>query len=292
MGQLEDLHLFVAVVDNKSIGKAAEKMHIAKSAVSRRLNLLEERYDIKLINREPGNWQVTSAGRELYQRATGVLTDAQELDFDFKREPFNLSGHLHISIADEFGHFFLMPALLDFQNRYPDIKLSLDFENRYVDLDRENYDLLIRVSKETNTEFGEEKIGTFQHYMYAGTDYASTKTLPENLDELAKHPLLCYSDSRRAKWEFVKNDEPVSIEFQPALNSNSGTFLLQATINGHGISRLPSIIADESENSGQLVKVLADYKIAEQNIHILYSEKRRLSHCMRTFIKEISAACA
>lgn len=291
MGQLEDLHLFVVVVDHKSIGKAAEKLHIAKSAVSRRLNLLEERYDIKLVDREPGNWQVTAAGRELYQRATSVLTDAQELEFDFKREPVNLSGHLHVSIANEFGHFFLMPALLNFQNRYPDIKLSLDFENHYVDLERENYDLVVRVSKETNTEFGEEIIGTFQHYMYAATDYASIRKLPENLDQLAEHPLLCYSDLRRTKWEFLKNDKVVYIEFQPALNSNSGQFLLQATMNGHGISRLPSFIADDAEGSGKLVKVLPDYKIAEQNISILYSEKRRLSNCMRIFIKEISNAC-
>ena len=72
MGQIEDLRLFVRVVDSGSISKAANKLGIAKSAVSRRLSLLEERYGTRLIDRVPGVWEVTGTGYELYQRATRV----------------------------------------------------------------------------------------------------------------------------------------------------------------------------------------------------------------------------
>ncbi len=91
MGQIEDLHLFTLVVDNRSISGAAEQLNIAKSAVSRRLNLLEERYGARLIDREPGKWEVTATGLELYQRALGVVQDAREIEGDFTEKNQSLA---------------------------------------------------------------------------------------------------------------------------------------------------------------------------------------------------------
>ena len=79
MGQLEDLNLFSIIVENKSISKAAKKINIAKSAVSRRLSLLENKYELCLIDRDPGVWKLTDAGQELYQRAKRVVNDFEEI---------------------------------------------------------------------------------------------------------------------------------------------------------------------------------------------------------------------
>ncbi|MCH2077413.1 MAG: LysR family transcriptional regulator [Rhodobacteraceae bacterium] len=83
IGHIEDLRLFVSVVDEGSITRAADALGIAKSAVSRRLQQLEDRYDIKLVDRQPRNWEVTKAGQELYQRALAMVADADDFDFDF-----------------------------------------------------------------------------------------------------------------------------------------------------------------------------------------------------------------
>ena len=87
MGQIEDLQLFAMVVENHSITRAAKKLHIAKSAVSRRLHLLEERYGNRLIDREPGVWEVTASGHELYQRAIRVVSEMDELESDLSYSP-------------------------------------------------------------------------------------------------------------------------------------------------------------------------------------------------------------
>lgn len=80
MGQIEDLRVFVDVVDSVGIARAAEIQGIAKSAVSRRLKRLEDRYGTQLIDREPGVWKVTDAGRELYQR---IVQEIDEVESDF-----------------------------------------------------------------------------------------------------------------------------------------------------------------------------------------------------------------
>ena len=85
MGQIEDLQTFLRIVDQGSISKAADKMGIAKSAVSRRLSLLEDRYESILIDRTPGVWDLTEIGQELYQRALRVVTEMEEIENGFRK---------------------------------------------------------------------------------------------------------------------------------------------------------------------------------------------------------------
>ena len=98
MGQIEDLRIFVDIVNAGGIARAAEGKSIAKSALSRRLKLLEERLGIQLVDRRPGQWEVTTAGQELYQRALRLLSEAEEIDADFSHSRQSLSGPLSVSL--------------------------------------------------------------------------------------------------------------------------------------------------------------------------------------------------
>ena len=118
MGQIEDLRVYITIVDCSGISRAAEELNIAKSAVSRRLSQLEDRYETLLIDRVGGTWALTDAGRELYQRAIHLLDMSDELDSDFKQNGYVLSGPLIVSVPAEFGLAFLQPTLLEFQARH------------------------------------------------------------------------------------------------------------------------------------------------------------------------------
>ena len=84
--------MFVTVVDRGGIARAADVLGIAKSAVSRRCGQLEDRYGMRLIDQQPRNWEVTTAGQELYQRASVMVADADYLDEDFTQASQSLSG--------------------------------------------------------------------------------------------------------------------------------------------------------------------------------------------------------
>ena len=119
MGQIEDLRLFLRTVDSGGIARAAAEMGIAKSAVSRRLAQLEERYSVRLIDRQPRVWKVTTAGQELYQRAVSMVADADDLDADFLHVGYAPKGPLSISVAREFGLTFLKTTLFQFAKDHP-----------------------------------------------------------------------------------------------------------------------------------------------------------------------------
>jgi DNA-binding transcriptional LysR family regulator len=292
MGQIEDLRLFTLVVDSGSISKAADGLGIAKSAVSRRLALLEERYQTRLIDRSPGRWTVTETGIELYQRAGRAIGEIDEIDADFASASADLSGPLAISVPRDFGLGYLGDALLAFKARYPEITLTVNFDDRVVDLDSENYDFVLRITGTVEGEASASRIGKVDHALYASPSYLDQRPAPEGLDDLRDHPLLYYGSARRAVWAFLPSKgKPTTLECRPYLNSNSGLFLLDATLRGLGISRLPDFIARDALAGKKLVRILPDIAIPTWGIYLIHAEKRPLNRRMRLFLEEMKAAC-
>ncbi len=292
MGQLEDLGLFVTVVDEGSIARAADHLGIAKSAVSRRLAQLEDRYDVRLIDRQPRNWEVTNAGQELYQRATSMVTDADDLDADFMQTSTSISGPLRVSIAREFGMSFLRPTLYAFMQAHPQIELTIDFDDRTVDLENENYDLAIRITSGNLTGLSNKRLGTTCHGLYASPNYIARHEQPVDPSELAQHALLHFGSERRAKWVFGHQGKKQAVAFQPALNSNYGPFLLDAGLNGLGILRLPDFFVEDAIRAGKLVQILPECDFPDFGIYLIHSANRRINKRMRVFITAMEQSCA
>jgi len=292
MGHIENLRLFVQILESGSISKAAAELNVAKSAISRRLSLLEERYETVLIERSPGSWRVTETGKELHRRAVRLIEDADELDADFVSVSADLSGPLSVSVPRDFGLGYLGGALTAFKDQYPEIALTVDFDDRVVDLSQENYDFAIRITGDIDDADDASLIGTVEHALYASPDYLAAHVTPHDLEDLRAHQLLNYGRALRASWEFVDaNQKKIRIEFKPFMNSNSGQFLVDATISGLGISRLPDFLVKNARKTKSLVRVLPEVKAHRSGIYLLHQQNRHLNRRMRVFIEEIKKAC-
>ena len=284
MGQMEDLKLYVQVVEQGSISKAASILRIAKSAVSRRISILEERYSSVLIDRTPGKWEITKVGLDLYQRSRALVAEFEEVNEDFTSLHAQISGPLNISIPRDFGLNYLRQKLFEFQGKYPNIKLSIDFDDRFVDLETENYDFAIRITAQADTKYISKRIGAIQRYLCASPEYLSLNGTPQNLEDLQAHSLLHYGNTKRGNWTFQTSDrKEKSIKFSPTISSNSGQFLGEAALNNIGISILPDFIADKYIETGQLKTILPQYSLSPYEIYLTHLGSRRLNRRMRAF---------
>ena len=284
MGQMEDLKLYVQVVEQGSISKAASILRIAKSAVSRRISILEERYSSVLIDRTPGKWEITKVGLDLYQRSRALVAEFEEVNEDFTSLHAQISGPLNISIPRDFGLNYLRQKLFEFQGKYPNIKLSIDFDDRFVDLETENYDFAIRITAQADTKYISKRIGAIRRYLCASPEYLSLKGTPQNLEDLQAHSLLHYGNTKRGNWTFQTSDrKEKSIKFSPTISSNSGQFLGEAALNNIGISMLPDFIADKYIDTGQLKTILPQYSLSPYEIYLTHLGSRRLNRRMRAF---------
>ncbi|WP_238704895.1 LysR family transcriptional regulator [Parasedimentitalea marina] len=291
MGQIEDLRMFVTVVENGGIARAADVLGIAKSAVSRRLGQLEDRYGMKLIDRKPRHWDVTAAGQELYQRASDMVADADDLDEDFTHTGQSLSGPLSISVAREFGLSFLRPALFAFIKAHPQVDLTVDFDDRTVDLENENYDLAVRITAGELAGLECYALGTTRLGLCASPSYVERAGLPLSYTDLKHHQLLNFGSSRRARWEFRCNGKLQHVDFQPALNSNNGPFLLDAALSGEGIFRAPDFLMSKALQSGGLIQVLPECEFDPLSVQVVYRSKRRLNKRMRALAEALQQSC-
>ena len=113
MGQLEDLNVFVRVVEAGGIGRAAEQLGMAKSGVSRRLSELEARLGSRLINRTTRTSSLTEAGRTCYQRAIKILDDVAEMNSLSGDPAAALRGSIHLAVPLSFGLSHLATAISD-----------------------------------------------------------------------------------------------------------------------------------------------------------------------------------
>ena len=284
MGQMEDLKLYVQVVEQGSISKAASNLRIAKSAVSRRISILEERYSSVLIDRTPGQWEITKVGLDLYQRSRALVAEFEEVNEDFTSLHAQISGPLNISIPRDFGLNYLRQKLFEFQGKYPNIKLSIDFDDRFVDLETENYDFAIRITAQADTKYISKRIGAIRRYLCASPEYLSLNGTPQNLEDLQAHSLLHYGSTKRGNWTFQTSDrKEKSIKFSPIICSNSGQFLGEAALNNIGISMLPDFIADKYIDTGQLKTILPQYSLSPYEIYLTHLGSRRLNRRMRAF---------
>lgn len=284
MGQMEDLKLYVQVVEQGSISKAASILRIAKSAVSRRISILEERYSSVLIDRTPGKWEITKVGLDLYQRSRALVAEFEEVNEDFTSLHAQISGPLNISIPRDFGLNYLRQKLFEFQGKYPNIKLSIDFDDRFVDLETENYDFAIRITAQADTKYISKRIGAIRRYLCASPEYLSLNGTPQNLEALQAHSLLHYGSTKRGNWTFQTSDrKEKSIKFSPTISSNSGQFLGEAALNNIGISMLPDFIADKYIDTGQLKTILPQYSLSPYEIYLTHLGSRRLNRRMRAF---------
>ena len=284
MGQMEDLKLYVQVVEQGSISKAASILRIAKSAVSRRISILEERYSSVLIDRTPGKWEITKVGLDLYQRSRALVAEFEEVNEDFTSLHAQISGPLNISIPRDFGLNYLRHKLFEFQGKYPNIKLSIDFDDRFVDLETENYDFAIRITAQADTKYISKRIGAIRRYLCASPEYLSLNGIPQNLEDLQAHSLLHYGSTKRGNWTFQTSDrKEKSIKFSPTISSNSGQFLGEAALNNIGISMLPDFIADKYIDTGQLKTILPQYSLSPYEIYLTHLGSRRLNRRMRAF---------
>ena len=208
MGQIEDLELFIRVVDAGSVTKAALELNIAKSAVSRRLRLLEQQMGASLIDRAPGRWALTPRGAELLGRARSLVEEAQALAEEFQERRLSLAGPLALSLPRDYGLSFLSPFLARFTAEHGEIDLRLSFDDRFVDLRHESFDAALRINAQPLDRTAEEEVqvtplGQARAWICASPAYLAAHPALTRSEDLLDHRILGYGNSPRLIWHLA-----------------------------------------------------------------------------------------
>lgn len=286
MGQLEDMHIFLRVVETGSITKAAEQMNIAKSAVSKRLSSLEQKLGIKLINRTTRKSSITEAGQRYYQRSKLILDEVDELNNQTSSSKMALEGTLNIAVPLSFGLTHLAPALDVFLQQHSDLKLNINFSDQKIDIVEQGVDLAFRIGQLDSSTMQARKIAPIKHVLCASPEYLKLHGEPKTPSDLKHHKVIKYGSPDQGSLKFLSDDGKEHIVHLDAhIVANNGDFLKSLAESHHGITYLPTFIVWQSLAAQTLVPILADHKLDTMYAYAVYPANRHLPLKVRSLIE-------
>jgi len=280
------MRIFVSIVEAGSITAAAERLNLAKSAVSRGLAELEAHLGVALIQRTTRRLNLTDSGRAYYERCLGILADVAEAESAVSQSHAALKGHLKVALPLAFGLLHLAPLIQAFMTQHPDIRFELDFNDRQIDLMQEGFDLAVRIATLADSSLIARRLAPIRHVVAASPAYLARHGTPRAAAELARHDCLAYSNvSDPGLWRFRGPDgQPGQVRVPVRLAASSGEFLMLAAIAGEGLVMLPTFYVHDAFRSGQLVPLLADHRWPELAAYAVYPPTRHLSTRARAFV--------
>ena len=286
MNRFENMDTFIRVVEAGSISAAADRLGVAKSAVSRRLKELEKHLGVELFHRTTRQMNLTDTGRAFYHQAVRILDDVLEAEIATSQAHGTLKGSLKIALPSSFGLMHMGPVINDFLKENPQVEFDLDFNDREVDLIQEGFDLAIRIANLPDSSLIARRFAPVKTVICASPDYLKQMGAPRSPDDLIEHQCLVYSLLRDFEYWHLTDarGNEIKTRIHPYLKASTGEFLRDAAVEGRGIILVPTFIAYKEIESGALVPLLNEYSAFQINAYAVYPQTRHLSQRVRTFV--------
>jgi DNA-binding transcriptional LysR family regulator len=288
-----DLLIFAYVADAGSFSRAAERLGLPKSTVSRRIALLEERLGERLMLRTTRRLTLTEFGTQLLEHARQVAIEVDAVKALSEHRQARPSGRLRVSMPNDFATLLLSDMLAAFVALHPAVSLELDLSPRRVDLLGENFDLAVRMGAlPDDTLLAARRITVFPSGLYAAPAYLAERGEPEVPDDLAHHDALrlLKGSGEAASWTLLRDKERWEGVPPGRATANSPELLIKLACAGVGIAAVPDYFALPSVRQGLLRRVLPAWSLPSHTAWAVFPGRRLMPAKTRAFIDMLEAA--
>ncbi len=297
---LNDLYLFVLVVEHKSFTAASRAAGLTTSSVSRRIASLEERLGVRLLHRSTRRLALTPVGERYYERCRAMVSEAEAASDVVEQIQARPRGRVRITCPALMAQSSLGPIAVEFMQQYPEVHVSLTATDRLVDLIDEGFDVAIRfraVPLEDSNLIA-RRIGESRNYLVGAPAYLDAHGRPDAIADLFRFRGLGKSrhDSSYA-WQFTEPNGAVTTHaYQPVLDTDDWLVLKEGVLAELGIAVLPDEICAADIRDGRLEIVLPEHTLPHATLYIVYASRRGLIPAVRTFIdfttERLAARCS
>lgn len=288
MQDLNDLVYFAHVVDHRGFAPAARVMGVPKSKLSRRIALLEDRLGVRLIQRSTRRFSVTEIGDSYYRHCKAIIVEAQAAQESIDHATTEPQGIVRVSCPVALLHARVAAMMVKFMQSYPRVEVHLDAINRRVDVVAEGYDVAIRARTPPleDSSLVMRELAQRDWYLVASPRLCEQFPPPAVPADLEKLPSLGDGPAdREHAWQLVGPDGAVaSIPHRPRLITDDMHALLAAAVAGLGVVQLPAMVMGDQLRSGQLVKLLPQWRSKGAVVHAVFPSRRGLLPSVRALI--------
>lgn len=279
--ETSDWHVFLAVVRHGSTLAASRHLKVSQSTVSRRIDALEAALGLKLFDRRPSGYVTTDSGVALIPGAEAierVVADALSSARQLKR---GLAGQIRLTTLAAFGQTFMVPAIRDFRQAYPDIQVELVPSEAVLDLVAGEADVALRAGpRPTDPGLVVRRVLVDGWSVYCSRGYAEKHGVPENGEDLARHAVIglprAFRNAPMAHWM----DETVP-EASIVVRQHDIPGLLAGLRSGAGVGLMSNLVAAAD---GSLIRCFVPPVTLEVPLWLLTTERLRTEPRIRALL--------
>ncbi|WP_295997006.1 LysR family transcriptional regulator [Rugamonas sp.] len=289
LNNFSEIATFVSVVNAGSFTVAAGQVGLTRSAVGKSIARLEERLQVRLLNRSSRSLSLTDDGKAFFDRCVQILDDLEQTEEAMAQRSTAPHGRLRISVPSALGHKHLLPVLATYLEAWPQVSVNVSFADRYVDLVDEGVDVALRIGgPRVDSSLIARTVAHERLMICAAPAYLERRGTPRTVDALNAHECLFFANgSRPTPWTFKGADGAVGSAGR--LQMNSAQAIQEMALAGLGVANLPTYLIEDDLRSGRLVPLLRNVERDGDPIRVLYPARQHLSPKVRLFIDLLAA---
>jgi DNA-binding transcriptional LysR family regulator len=285
MDRLEAMTILLAAVDTGSLSAASRHLRIPLATVSRRVAELEEHLNVRLLHRGHRKLVLTDAGRSYVTSCRRVIEEIAEIERTASGEYRAPQGELTISLSAVLGRTHVLPVVIEFQRRFPDIRMRMQFTDRTVSLLEEHVDVAVRIGELPDSSMIATRVGLIHLVLCASPAYLKRRGAPKTPPDLAGHDCIVHeSYASSSGWDFVTDKGTQTIPVPSRLTVNLGEAAVAAAVAGAGIARVLSYLIEDLLKSRSLVTLLDAYEPPPIPVSVIYPSQRQVPLKLRAFL--------
>jgi len=291
MTESSDIRFLLTIRDSGSLTAASRKLGLSPSAVTQRLQLLEKKLSMRLVDRTARKLLFTEEGQLLCQRGEDLVQQFDALFDDLHERSGELVGTLKINAPLGFGRRYLAPIIADFQRQHADVTIALTLSDRPLTETVDRFDIVVHIGELLASNLVGFAIAPNARFVCASASFIKRFGAPTNPDELAHVPCIVLSENNEdvSLWNFSKGKTSRSVRVSSKLSCNDGDVIRRWACEGRGvILRSEWDVADDLQ-SGRLVRLLPSWKAPDANVIALTHNRAGLPARTRHFMEYLQS---
>jgi DNA-binding transcriptional LysR family regulator len=285
LDHFRQISTFVEVIARGSLSAAARAEGIAPAMIGRRLDALEARLGVKLLQRTTRKLALTDEGAAFLEDCQRILAELEEAEAAVSERSARATGHLVVSAPAGFGRQHVAPLVPSFLAEHREVSVNLNLSDRVVDVIGEGVDIAIRIASLTDSNLVGVKLADNHRVVVATPGYLKRHGTPQTLDELGKHNCLAISSQGSQRgWTFRDHGKIVTMKVGGNMVCNDGAVLHDWAMAGRGLAWRSMWEVSSEIEAGLLVPVLEQYAAPGSDIYAVFAQRRHLPLRIRVFV--------
>ncbi|WP_219953178.1 LysR family transcriptional regulator [Dickeya zeae] len=283
MDRITAAQVFVTITEQGSLTGAADALEMSRAMVTRYLAEMERWAEARLLHRSTRQLSLTHEGETVLQHCRELLAVSHKLDMPAKgrKEP---AGLLRLTCSPSLAQATLVAAITAYLLRYSKTAVDLQVASHTLNLIEERIDLAIRITNQLDSGLIARRLGGCPSVVCASPSYLATYGTPQRVEDLAVHNCLTYSFFGKSLWQFTRKGDAIAVPVSGSFSANDSLVLLEAALNGAGVSLQPVYSVTDLIASKRLIALFPESQPQELDIYAVYHSRERMSPALRALV--------